>query len=264
MFHKHKGWKTELNKSFKRLIIPFIVFSVIGQLVWTLRLLCLHETDIVKYIGFPGTFLLYGAFHGNAPLWFLFSLFIVRIAFNSLEVKLKWFNIALITIVLACTFNYIGLSRPYYVLNIVTGLFFYSMGYGLRRIQYNDSFFLICLCVTILLAVTNPIFVDMRSNQYSSGCYPIWFVYCIGAIVSIDYILKKLPALHSNLLGLTYIGRHAMPLYISHWIVITVVDCIIILAGGLEKGWQFIALTIGCVILLPFSCHIIEKHFKSI
>lgn len=26
MFHRHKEWKVELNKSFKRLIIPFIVF----------------------------------------------------------------------------------------------------------------------------------------------------------------------------------------------------------------------------------------------
>lgn len=93
MFHRHKEWKVELNKSFKRLIIPFIVFSIIGQAIWTIRLLCLHETDIVKYIGFPGTFILYGAFHGNAPLWFLFSLFIVRIAFNSFETKIKWFNI---------------------------------------------------------------------------------------------------------------------------------------------------------------------------
>lgn len=264
MFHRHKEWKVELNKSFKRLIIPFIVFSIIGQAIWTIRLLCLHETDIVKYIGFPGTFILYGAFHGNAPLWFLFSLFIVRIAFNSFETKIKWFNIAIMSIALACLFNYMGLSRPYYLLNIVTGLFYYSIGYGLKQIQYNDRFFLICLCLTLLIAVTHPIYVDMRSNQFSSGCYPIWFIYCTAAIVSIDYILKHLPSIHCNSFGLKHIGLHAMPLYISHWIVLTFVDCIIILIGGVEKGSHFIALSIRCLILLPVCCYFIEKHFKLI
>ena len=82
MFHRLKPTTEIIMSSYKRLIIPFIWFSVIGTVILWL-LMILEGTFTFKYIVKTiAGFLAYGSFYGNLPLWFLLSLFAVRVLFN--------------------------------------------------------------------------------------------------------------------------------------------------------------------------------------
>ena len=88
MFFREKTLKKEFVNGVKKLIVPYIVFSIIGQLVFYLMWIAKGETSCQLYILAPLRTLLHeGAVVGNSPLWFLLSLFCVKIIFDEIYVK---------------------------------------------------------------------------------------------------------------------------------------------------------------------------------
>lgn len=90
MFHRDTVLQKVFNKAVGRLLVPYIVFSIIAIVI-----IGLNHFALEKVSGFVGVIKdvpIYlkreGAVICNAPLWFLLSLFFVRLFF-SLLTKLR-------------------------------------------------------------------------------------------------------------------------------------------------------------------------------
>lgn len=85
MFHRPRPFQEELRKSFRRLIIPYIVFTIVGQLVLWLNLIIHQSFTIRTVLGPIKGIIIEGSASGNLALWFLLSLFCVKLMFNYIE-----------------------------------------------------------------------------------------------------------------------------------------------------------------------------------
>lgn len=112
-----------------------------------------------------------GAIFYNAPLWFLPSLFFVKVVFNILKLKnCNIFIVAFISLLFAYTVYRLKLHISLYVGNVLLGLFFYSIGYiynyyNQRIIKWNR--FVIIVFISIFLLY--PSNVDFRINRLIRG-----------------------------------------------------------------------------------------------
>lgn len=83
IFYKPKTFREELKSGYKRLIVPFICFSLIGTVILWVKLLIINGDISIKEFLYPiKGLLIQGSVPGNLALWFLPSLFAVRIIFN--------------------------------------------------------------------------------------------------------------------------------------------------------------------------------------
>ena len=106
MFYKEKTEKDVLKSTFRRLIVPYITFNIVGIVVLALEKYqsggALSITSLTKEV--LVTIFLNEAVYPNLALWFLLSLFIVRNAFNILR-KLNVKTLAVLLVSLACLFT---------------------------------------------------------------------------------------------------------------------------------------------------------------
>ena len=76
MFHGKKSFKETVKKSYSRLIVPFIAFSILGECVNIFAVLKSHPIVFSDFVKDTLIRLIQrGFFEGNPPLWFLLSLF---------------------------------------------------------------------------------------------------------------------------------------------------------------------------------------------
>jgi fucose 4-O-acetylase-like acetyltransferase len=91
LFYRVRSFKEEVYQSFKRLIVPFIIFSILGTIILWIKYLIEGNLTIHSMISSVSSILVVGAPKGNLPLWFLLSLFSVRViyslAFNHLRTR---------------------------------------------------------------------------------------------------------------------------------------------------------------------------------
>lgn len=133
MFFKAGDNKEVFMKSTKRLIKPFIIYSLIGHICWCL--LCYLDGNLTLSELFPvKAFLFVGSISGNLPLWFLLSLFACRIIFNyALNKNIPVQLVSVVSLAFASLLHFTGFEYPLYVANISTGLFFMSLGYFITK-----------------------------------------------------------------------------------------------------------------------------------
>ncbi len=87
MFYKPVTNRDAVRASFRRLIVPFLWFTLIGTCVLWLKDIIGGTFTLMSIISQIKCFLVSGAFSGNLALWFLLSLFCVRILFNYFYTK---------------------------------------------------------------------------------------------------------------------------------------------------------------------------------
>lgn len=205
-------------KSIDRLIKPFLIYSLIGHLCYVF--ICAWKGTVNIQEIFPiYSLLMFGAIPGNLPLWFLLTLFICRIIFDKLmRCHVNPLLIAFVAIMGAFGLHIIGFSRPYYVVNSMTGMFFMSIGYCVsKKYRITPPFLLLCVIV-YALSIIFPSFVGMRSNRLYYGYYLLWIIYSVCGIVCINKVVEYCPSL--NKLRLYVFGRYSMEIYCTHWIIL--------------------------------------------
>ncbi len=261
MFYKPAPVSQVIKKSTGRLLLPFIIFSFIGHIIWctdiaTARKFSIREffftpiSDVVTHTGAP---------QGNTPLWFLFSLFFVRILFCILQKKTPVWLISILAFGTAYILSFIHTDRFVYVMNISSGLAFCSAGYGFRHISQNRADQLIAPAIAIytLIVILLPSYVDMRSNHLITGNY---WIYCLSSVCGIFAINKlaqvKFLSKTSNKLKLSVIGRGSMIWFCLHWPLLLVVKIIALNIIGTNDTAYFIAMLATCTIFLPIFTRI--------
>lgn len=92
MFFKQRTLTEEIHKSFKRLLVPYIYFTVLGTCILWIKQFIYHEFTFRSILSPVTSILKAGSVPGNLALWFLLSLFCVRIIFNFINSKIIFAN----------------------------------------------------------------------------------------------------------------------------------------------------------------------------
>lgn len=255
MFNKANLERKVIVKSFKRLMIPFIFFSIIGQLSHILRMGYNFQEYLISTLK---QLVLLGAVHGNLPLWFLFSLFLVKIFYNWIDLHkfLRPTLVAVISFIAVNFLYYTGLTKPYYVATFFSGLCFYSLGIVFKRRQYKIAVVIVALiylyCNTAYLSTS----VDMRINALAYGKYFLWYPYSLCGIIAVNnlskYICSTTSFFDPVVKVVINVGKHSMGYYVVHWLLLSISVSLFTKYLGVPEGIPlFICVVLLLAILLP-------------
>lgn len=244
-----------LSKKRKTLLFPWLWFSIISMVVASIMLLIKGDISIFHHFIVPlKTMLAFGAVSTNLPLWFLLTLFIVHILnFFITKYKINRILIVIVGIILASSLEHIGFKYPATLTSTFLGISFYQLGYLLKDLQFNMKFVLAAGVIGIIPMLLCPSVVDVGTNSIFFGNYYVWYAYSAAAIVLINNLFRvatfyKFPVLR-------YVGRNAITLLVTHWIVRN-----ILLDLFEVRGYKlFILMCIVMIITLPLLCKIINQ-----
>lgn len=205
IFFRKASMLQVIKKKFQQLIIPYIVFCIIGLLITLLIPSLRHFTikDIAReiYWGYPNSF-------SVSSIWFLICLFIVFVLFNAIILIYdKKKNIAVLLFATIVIFGFVLGRFPTFLAAFPAGrmpldsdcacvaLLFFGMGYTFRhkiihligQLENNKLFIqlvasLCALLVTVVITITNGT-VNLHGITYHNE-----LLYIIGAIAGFVFI----------------------------------------------------------------------------
>ena len=274
LFFKSRPLKDELHKSFRRLINPYIYFSIIGTLLLWVKMGINGDLALRSLLSPIKNIIFFGSAQGNLALWFLLSLFVVKLSFSFIHTKISlanvrfikylWVGVLCIWCLLFIPVYYLlamnNIKYPLWLSNISSGMLFFTIGYFLRDFKPNKILVLILLIGYLLVMIFYPTTVNMRSGNLERGNFLLWVPTAVLGILTFNSIfciwLNK-----KNLLST--IGSKTMPYYCLHWCVIIVVSIFFITEPGIPNIPFLIALIISNLILLPTVTYLIERSIFS-
>lgn len=186
MFFSEKRTVTEVAKhDWKKFVVPYLVGCVVAMIVQAVYLLSTGQM-VVKAFAVRNVIdaLNHGGVSWNIALWFLLSLYIVKIVYRWAVGFAHPLGIAVVSLAVSYTLYYFGIFRPALIGNVPLGLFFYSVGYMLREEQYKKQVFVIALAATAMFFATNMVHTfAFRLNRV--GANDIYMIVILASVCSI-------------------------------------------------------------------------------
>ena len=269
MFYKEKPVKDVLKSTFRRLIVPYITFNIVGIVVLALEEYqserALSITSLTKEV--LVTIFINEAVYPSLALWFLLSLFIVRNAFNILRrLNINIFVVliaalaCLFTIYYLCYYRWAGYDNiPYtfawgehlsknillLVGNICCGMVMYCLGYLLKDIKYT-KYVVITSAIVYLIHLFFPIYIDFRIIDSDNLALAILF--SLSGIILYDFIFKR--HLNKRIPVLTYIGRNSMTYYVTHYVIMSALFNLVYKNFTMDKTTLYVVSFFTIIVLL--------------
>lgn len=262
MFHRKKTVKEVVLSSAKRLLKPYVFFTLIAHLCCCLNYLVSGDYDIIHYTLSPfKQILLFEATNWNLPLWFLISLFVVKNIFNMWILR---FNPKVLFIVgiVAWQTSHDSLIYPIFIQNIALGLFFYTCGNCFGRLKFSKWLILV-FGVVYIWALFNPSHVDFRANIVGNNtCYLQWLLVSLMAIVLYNNMFENAPRILLNNMFVC-IGENSMFFYCTHWIIIMIIKAILTNANVDMSALQLLVIFVCLeIFILSFLFKVIPQTLK--
>ncbi len=218
-----KPWLWYLKDRGKRLLLPYLMWGLIGSVVYFGFLY--GSPDIfarsIKALRWHHVWRM-SHFYGNPPVWFLFSFCMVYLAQN-LTNRLHW--AVRLVICLLCPFASYWLYKQHNPLwlsldNLPMGIMFFCLGQGWRWVKERlpRRWF---LAVSILFLA-----VFIVNNHFHHGEYDMslnaWDADAVGAAVNLVCAMLGISGLllawrMPRVPVLCFIGEHSMVFFVVHW-----------------------------------------------
>lgn len=216
-----KDFKKEIRKGLHKLIIPFSVYSFIGQVVHSLISIDIDSLSVLRVLFAPfKTFILQGSFPGNLPLWFLPIIFCSKLL--CAVVKNDKLIIA-IGVVLGGGYCFLNVDYLYYIITPFLGALFYSFGHIMKESQFKRNIVIISFIVFVTIVLTKPSYVDFRTISVIKGSYLLWVIASLTGCICFNNIVRILDRYsYSILIPFRYVGENAIFFFSIHWIVLTI------------------------------------------
>ena len=281
MFFKHNpDYKAFAQKSFKRLMIPFLFWGIIGTFFFLFYVATSEYNSVLGWYLAPIKFLIdVRSFLGNEPLWFLLSLFIAKVVYNYCfnNKVLTWIWIT-VSVVVPSGFYYAEFISLPIVSHSLLGFFFFHCGYQLREKQYLAKLFITSIGFYLAIVVFSPTFVGMYRNGLVFGdCYLIYFPYAFVAIIVCNNIFRYFAPSRCNKISqiihiqqittiLESVGRNSMNYLVTHWILLLIIKTIMVNFLGVNNSWtKFWVMVIACILILPLLSRVLNHpHFDIV
>jgi peptidoglycan/LPS O-acetylase OafA/YrhL len=265
MMHKNQPSRILLQKSVKRLLVPYAIFILLGVVLQGfINIINNNQITATAFLKDEIVHFLYTAeIPTVAASWFLLSLFVVRLIFNSLISKVHAVFITCFFVLVAYLLFVMqkwGLTKeiqvmgvnfhiliPHYLGNICHGLALYSLGYYLKEKQFSNAVFITALVLFVLNLII-PAGIDFRANTPWSGSYYLLAVmYEIAGCIVINNIFKRFVDI--KIPFVTHVGSNSMVYYLVHYPVM----CLTISLFGntlMDFGWWIRFLIVSSVVTI--------------
>ena len=220
------------------------------------------NTSWKDYILVPLRSLLHeGAVVGNSPLWFLLTLFLVRVIYNaiySLDRRVA-VGATILFGMIAYVLRMIEFHGYFYVANVCCGLFFYGCGYWMRNIVHRKSMIWVCGVLYVAYAIMYPSYFDFRSNDVATAVYPFCMMACIGGVVFVNWLFASVKFLQKPF---AIVGKNSMAYYAAHWIVLGVSSMLLQNVFELKGYTLFGGFALVNLVLLPCMDLLFNKYCR--
>lgn len=253
MFYQRKSSSEILCGGGKKLMIPYIVFGLIGILLNNVRLAVNGDFNWTHYFLSPiKEVFLMGAPTGNLALWFLPSLLAVKLLylFVSRAIRDEW--LFMVAGSVAYILFILDIHYPMYLGNISLGLSVFSFGHLMKEKQYGRIPFVMSAIIFISLMLFHPYSIDFRSNSIAIGYYPLAVAFSLAGCVLINNIITKYSM---QIKWIEWIGTRSMNFYVMHWLVLLTVSIVCPFSG-----WMMFVIFVGVlIIILPVGSWILSN-----
>lgn len=240
MLYKNRQFGEVLRLGFKRLFIPAVVFATIGLIC---HLIANHpQTSIPNELEYAYIF---GAFRGNGPIWFLFTLFAIQLLYNLICYLLSKLSlitkickktlvvqivdniqkkqrepalIAIIALVWLFLNKYLGCS-PLWAYNIPLGLMFFSFGQLFKKLQYYKTVIIISAIIYFGLYFVHTK-IDFLFGTFKPFVIAIPWV--LSGSILLNVLFKSFPRI--CIPPLRFYARHSMEFLCTHMLVFTFLE----------------------------------------
>ena len=229
-FSTRLGWKEHFVKTVKTILVPFLFFYILSYVLFYLgRAFMPGFSEMTAANGILDCFTQKQYFNG--PLWFLLSLFWVRLAVYAIVTLLKRVEVQMAVSLclggLAYFLSKNGIDLP---LSLDTALFsvpIFHLGHLARRYDIlsrptkPEACFL--AVVFYLSCMAFPVNINNSLNIYDGGY--VWCMY-VSVILSLAIVLASKGLLFKEQV-LSFIGRHTMWIMCTHHLVYRPVKLIV-------------------------------------
>lgn len=239
---------------------PFVFYAILGEVIWIIKDLilgneCNLKTFVVDVLHIPYK----GSLPGNAPLWFLLTLFFVRILVNLLNKFVREKYLLIIFLILSSSF-YLLMSTyqyiPWWVGNTCLGCFFFLCGSILKNIQYRDSILVISLLLYFMLIFFYPSVVGFWNCSVIYGNWFIWILIALSGVILSNNIFKRYQLLHVK--WILNVGRNSMSYYCFHWILLVIMNMLFELYRCEDSMIQLTFDIFALLIILPAYTYLVD------
>ena len=247
-------------KNYRKLLLPALYFSLIGiPAVWC-QTYQSGDTNIVHYtLSIAKSFILRGDMNGNLPLWFLITLFEVKLVYVFLSRKMGGHTIFIAFFMLSGVFSYLNLHEPSYIFPFFTAMTFYSAGHLLVDKENSLLFFSFCVILYITAVLFYPQMVDLRTCTLKYGNYNVWIIVSVAACVTWNNLCKHLVCYVPK--AFLQFGRDSMIYYVLHWLAISYSALVLHLFIVDEYGWGYFgALSLMVIVLMTIAVYFLKKN----
>lgn len=219
-FHSptRRSFFAEIQRGTKTLLIPFAFWYIIGFLIGIFPTLSSNRPLWWKLFLTPIlTVAQTGQAFGNDPVWFLLSLFLVKIfASQALRIK-QWKWISASFLVIGWLFSSQQRLLPLGMQSFFLGFFFYSLGYGLQNSRFpsfNTRWILLAFAGWIGIQIFIPSNVDFRINHPTNGLYLVFVLASLATMLLISRACKLFPSRIFQ-----WFGKKSMYFFVIHWLI---------------------------------------------
>lgn len=220
-YHPERLLNEVCVSSARRLLVPFAIFTTIGYVWFGARQMGFTPLEKEYWYWPIRQIFAIGRVGGNGPLWFLLSLFMVRVIYQCTRGN-KWIQAVLIVLcaIIAIIGNYYSI-RPRTISNVALGVVFYGLGYLLRDFQYDKRIGIASVCLFVAAYVWMSILgwhlIDFSFNTTVMGIHPVWMINCVLACVALNFLGQYIYILRLH--ALSWLGRNSMTFLCVHALV---------------------------------------------
>lgn len=268
MMYRPADTRTLAKKIWKRMGIPFVFFSFLGWLIveFVGKYLALHSMTLSELLDFTfSTFIYMGFIPGNAALWFLLSLMIVKLLYNCAR-KIGISNSQLLALSLVLfALAEIFVEKFVVIFPLLGGFIFYCLGntHANNGYIYKHSFYIVLLLLSISFVLLTPAhsYLDFHAGKVigdDTWLLPLFFVYSLVMIFIANRAGEKW--MNRKIAFITFAGQESMFLFIVHYFLLLSTVPILRSLFHAISPIGLLALTILCLIV---SLTIFYKLFNT-
>jgi len=260
------GSKVYFKSKAKSLLLPFVLFTLIGFVLYFPFEVMESNRSIIRILMSPGFAMIRwgNGGVGNQPIWFLLSLFLALAGFFLLDkFKVKGLIILFPLIGYALYYFNLNLPLPLGLSNVFLGIFFLYAGYIFRNEIEKSKYAKPILWLSLIIYSVVQIFwfssLDMRINTVTSGSYFVYLLSALCGLVLIYAIGKKIDYVKP----INYIGENSMVYFVAHWPILFLVKNMMDLMNFKTTGYVFAwILTVVGFGLLPLCVTLLNGRLK--
>ena len=227
--------RTFLVKKTRQLIVPYVVWGVLGALVYLgfAWLILPSNNTMVKLVTWEHLWTT-SSFFGNGPVWFLMSFFMAYVAMHFISKADEWFMrresvlrpswVVLFFPLISYELCMMGNPLWFNLNNVFWGIFLFLLGRLWRECLENyERRVMMLLSVTMIVVFVVLNILDrgeytMSVNSWT-GFYPATLLKTMCALCGFSGLFLLLPTPRVPVLG--YIGEHSMVFFVAHYPLLT-------------------------------------------